>query len=1841
MASVNAQKGATDDDDEIVALASLPRVSITSPSAGGAFDPPGTGVISVVAFPPMVESGTALTKVELFDGTTKLGEVNNPVAGATLNFNVSGLANGKHTITAKVTDAKQRVGVSSALALAITTKPTVDLISPLSGAAFEDPDFVTFTAAASDADGNIQRVEFYAGNFLVGTSATNVGGAFSVNWTTPIAGNFNVTAVAYDNLGAARVSTAVAIFVKITPNMPPTITLAMPSLNATYYTPATVPFVAQVNDVDGSIAKVEFFQGSPNGGSTLLFTDTVAPYEYNWANVGIGTYAVFAKVTDNRGATAEATGSVSVTNQPQGILTTSTPSITFAARDVGTDSDPQTVTFQNSGNAYLSVTGVQLAGMDFWVTSNGCAGVGLSPGQTCSMAVKVRPIAAGQRVAVVAVTHSGGNGTVQVSLTGTGNAGLKFSGVLVEDYSLQGNSGSGCKPGWDCIQIRTNEDNNCDSFEITGEHTAVVTARTCTLGLTWGSGQLGSGIGIFTPTGTCPGASEPDSPSHSSAAFADSAVNQWREVQSFKSDWRADWGTNAPLDSQLQVADPVHAAIGAKSHAQTDYVSASAPYLAAYRTYQSLAPKSSFSRRIFNGAGWFQNWDMSVTLEAAGAFARVHRGDGTSWVFTKQPDGTWRTNVDAGYLLERRYDGSGAGLGWRLSEKNNYENYDLQGRLLSIVLASGQQYVLTYDQSDPNRLRSVTDPFGKSLNYTYDLQGRLTEIVDPAGGKTLYGYDSAHRLISVVYADGRTRQYRYEHSVFKFALTSIANESGQTQVTFDYDDQGRALGNVFAGDVGRSSLSYMPDNSSISSDPTSANATVSRQFQNYQGNVRTTNMQYQCTGCGVGGSNTLSESFTYDANGFPASHTNRAGIVTTSVYDSRGLPTSVTTAAGTPLARTVTTVWHPVFRLPAQINEPTRTTVYQYDAQGRKLSEAITADGQTRTTTYTYNAQGLLATVDGPRTDVNDITSYTYDAQGRLATVTNPKGQVTAYNSYDAHGNVLSMTDVNGVVTTYTYDARSRLLTHTVAGQTTTHTYNLNGLKATTTDPYGGMTTFLYDAANRFIGKDLSNGDKERYTLDNAGRIIMTERFDSANVKVTTTSTVYDGLGRVKQRVDANNKVTSYTYDVNGNVTAVTDPNNLTTTTAYDVLNRPILVTDPLGKTVSYGYNVQDKIATVTDPNNNTTSYTYSGFGENTQTVSPDTGTTTQTFNPAGSVLTRTDARGKTAVYTYDVLGRMTQVSYLDGNTTHTYDVAANGVGQLASVTDPSGSTTFTYDAYGRVASKAVNIGGVTKTLAYTRDSVGRVTSITYPSGKVLGLLYNNGKVDDMTWQGNPLILDIQYFPFGGPESWLFNGNREYTRFTDLNGRTERYLTSSGFRKLTFDDAGRITQIGDHLGSNTTPNATQAFGYDNAGRLVSFNGFTSAGNQTQSFTYDNNGNRLSSVLNGANSTYTYQTGNNRLASVTGSVSRTNTYDATGNLTSNGSHTYTYNDRGRLTQALAGGLTTTYSLNYQNLRVKKTNSQETRLFVYDEAGQMLGEYDQAGNPVQELIWLGSTPVAVSGTLPVPCGTAGSTQQGSTCTLVNAVGYIWTDHLSTPREITVPTPTQQDAAQHTSIWKWDSLPFGETNPNENPNSLGTMTFNHRFPGQYRDSESGLSQNWHRDYDAILGRYVQYDLLGMLAGTNPYGYVKADPIRRTDPQGLNDMFPGAECPNISPENYEALINDPAAMDAVLNGQDPGYNFLKDYGDAYVDFLKAAAPVFGGPLGAAIAKAVDARKVGIATIFMLQALSKAGPSVTNKLPTPPTQTPAAVMRMIKDIKQGVSVEQALKNCAGGACPK
>lgn len=93
----------------------------------------------------------------------------------------------------------------------------------------------------------------------------------------------------------------------------PTVTLNAPTNNATFTAPATVNLAATASDPDGSISKVEFFNGT-----TKLGEDASSPYTYSWTNVAGGSYTITAVATDNAGNKATSTAVAIKVNVPQG-----------------------------------------------------------------------------------------------------------------------------------------------------------------------------------------------------------------------------------------------------------------------------------------------------------------------------------------------------------------------------------------------------------------------------------------------------------------------------------------------------------------------------------------------------------------------------------------------------------------------------------------------------------------------------------------------------------------------------------------------------------------------------------------------------------------------------------------------------------------------------------------------------------------------------------------------------------------------------------------------------------------------------------------------------------------------------------------------------------------------------------------------------------------------------------------------------------------------------------------------------------------------------------------------------------------------------------------------------------------------------------------------------------------------------------------------------------------------------------------------------------------------------------------------------------------------------------
>ena len=84
----------------------------------------------------------------------------------------------------------------------------------------------------------------------------------------------------------------------------------------------------------------------------------------------------------------------------------------------------------------------------------------------------------------------------------------------------------------------------------------------------------------------------------------------------------------------------------------------------------------------------------------------------------------------------------------------------------------------------------------------------------------------------------------------------------------------------------------------------------------------------------------------------------------------------------------------------------------------------------------------------------------------------------------------------------------------------------------------------------------------------------------------------------------------------------------------------------------------------------------------------------------------------------------------------------------------------------------------------------------------------------------------------------------------------------------------------------------------------------------------------------------------------------------------------------------------------------------------------------------------------------------------------------------------------------VWTATYTPFGGVHT-----STGALP-TARFPGQWFQSESGLHQNWMRDYDPTTGRYLQADPLGLVDGASVYGYVRQNPVRWTDLTGENPL-------------------------------------------------------------------------------------------------------------------------------------
>jgi RHS repeat-associated protein len=214
---------------------------------------------------------------------------------------------------------------------------------------------------------------------------------------------------------------------------------------------------------------------------------------------------------------------------------------------------------------------------------------------------------------------------------------------------------------------------------------------------------------------------------------------------------------------------------------------------------------------------------------------------------------------------------------------------------------------------------------------------------------------------------------------------------------------------------------------------------------------------------------------------------------------------------------------------------------------------------------------------------------------------------------------------------------------------------------------------------------------------------------------------------------------------------------------------------------------------------------------------------------------------------------------------------------------------------------------------------------------------------------------------------WICSG----TTAPNCSGGTQEYGFTSGWT------GGYLTSACD-----TVLSQCNSYGYDSFGRLASLN--VGAGQPGSfAYVYDRWGNRwqqnLTSGNNGPQPQFSFNTSNNQIAQ-SGSCAPPNSnqfcYDAAGNMTADGSHTYTYDAENNII-AVDGGATAQYTYDALNRRVQTNVGGTLTEFVYNANGQRVSEWNGSTNTeVRGQYYWGAKPVAFyQGAATVPSGPSG--------------------------------------------------------------------------------------------------------------------------------------------------------------------------------------------------------------------------------------------------------------------------
>ena len=943
---------------------------------------------------------------------------------------------------------------------------------------------------------------------------------------------------------------------------------------------------------------------------------------------------------------------------------------------------------------------------------------------------------------------------------------------------------------------------------------------------------------------------------------------------------------------------------------------------------------------------YFDRYSPTVWLAGRPGFVTDHIvRDGATYVLHYQnggkstfdvSTGRWLATSDRwGNTINATYDGGG-----NLSAVTGVDGRAIAfeyaaGVISRVVLPDGTAWRFEYATLGGPVLTKIFDPISaaqawRTFSYAAQTDGvfrSLTAMRD-RGGKLLEGHS-----------------YRYDDDR---AYTSVV-EGGRESHLIDFDTPA----------PGKSRVTVTLDNNITQV----TDYTLAR----LKGSSVPTQIDGVCASCG---SITDSQTLTYDGAGHITSSTDAGGHVTRYSYDGAGNVLIKTEAAGTPRERsTIYAYEYPTWpNFLTKLTQPSATgngqkvTQFAWNIDETLLTTTVTGKltpdpGSAMSTVRmtSFDARHRIVSQDGPRTDVADITTRTYysdtdseaNRRGRLQKIVDAVGLVTTFDDYDVYGTPRKITDPNGVVTQLQTDSRGRLVSTTnkaVAGDpnenadyTSTVTYDERDRLAERISARGTRMRYRHeDGTDRLVDitrLDLGGNEVERkhFTLDLVGNR-KKEEDQSCSAPAPSCaawstqrsqSFVFDNKRRlveVDQPVPSGAKVL-YAYDSDGRLVSVQDENHSSpnSTYSYDELSRLAIVTQKLGNgtvVTRYIYDAQDNLASITDPNGNATSYAFDDFGRLHQQLSPVSGTTSYAYDPAGNLISTTDANAATTTRTFDAANRIMSSAANRAGTptesiTRTHDDATSGKygrGRLASMTDPSGSTTYAYDRRGLLRSDDKIIEGNAYATRYAYDADGNRSTITYPSGRRVTYAFDfANRPTTAALDAAPLVNGATYLPFGPITTMTLANGTTVTRTFDARYRiTENKLLAAGTPLAAYtytpDPLGNILAITDALDSAYS----RAFSYDDLSRLTTANSSLWGNGAYQ---YDAMGN-MTSLTVGRSSTFAHVGTTPKLSTVTDAAGITSVgYDAAGNELSIGAASYSYSPRNLLNAA--DGLSYTY------------------------------------------------------------------------------------------------------------------------------------------------------------------------------------------------------------------------------------------------------------------------------------------------------------------------------------------